>query len=84
MAVKDLPALGKFLLGEGAEDTPGWLQVIAFTKIFYLSAKSSSSRQFTAPPLHWVTSWPLALSRDWCCLLPGILLADVNWCQCSR
>ena len=27
MAVKDLPALGKFLLGEGADDTPGWLQV---------------------------------------------------------
>ena len=27
MSVKDLPALGKFLLGEGADDTPGWLQV---------------------------------------------------------
>ena len=25
--MKDLPVLGKFLLGEGAEDTPGWLQV---------------------------------------------------------
>jgi len=28
MAVKDLPALGKFLLGEGAEDAPGWLQAV--------------------------------------------------------
>ena len=27
MAVKDLPALGKFLLGDGVADNPGWLQV---------------------------------------------------------
>ena len=34
MSVKDLPALGKFLLGEGADDTPGWLQVWLSTKSF--------------------------------------------------
>jgi len=28
MAVKDLPALGKFLLGDGVADNPGWLQAV--------------------------------------------------------
>ena len=44
MSVKDLPALGKFLLGEGADDTPGWLQVWLSTK----SLTESKSLNFQA------------------------------------
>ena len=55
--MKDLPVLGKFLLGEGAEDTPGWLQVRLFVKELLLkNLNTSFSRQFTAQPLHLATS----------------------------
>jgi len=77
MAVKDLPALGKFLLGEGAEDTPGWLQAVHSStsplgdflalgfeqRLVLLAARYSSGRRQLVPVFQGCLPLPKAEER---------------------